>query len=116
MKKLTMFFMPGVLLMFILTLFLFACLGQTRVISLSKDTHSQAGSPALENGKLDINQATATELTELPGIGDQIASEIMNHREQNGIFKSTDELMEIPGIGPSVIKKLLPYIRIGEQK
>lgn len=48
---------------------------------------------------LDLNTATAAELTELPGIGDKLAERIVAYREANGPFASVEEIMEVDGIG-----------------
>ena len=48
---------------------------------------------------LDLNTATAAELTELPGIGEKLAERIVAYREANGPFTSVEEIMEVDGIG-----------------
>ena len=48
---------------------------------------------------LDLNAATAEELTELPGIGEELSRRILEYREENGGFRSVEELMEVSGIG-----------------
>ena len=56
---------------------------------------------------LNINTATAEELTALPGIGETIAQNIVDFRRANGLFASVDALDEVPGIG----EKRLAQIR-----
>lgn len=51
------------------------------------------------NEKVNINTATQDELDSLPGIGPSLAERIINYREENGNFKSTDELQNVKGIG-----------------
>ena len=48
---------------------------------------------------LDLNTATAEELTELPGIGEELARRIVEYRTENGPFETAEELMEVSGIG-----------------
>ncbi len=55
-----------------------------------------------EEGKLNINAATAEELTELNGIGEKLAERIVNYRTENGKFTQTEGIMLVPGIGESV--------------
>ena len=48
---------------------------------------------------LDLNTATAEELMELPGIGEELASRILKYRAEHGAFETVEEMMEVPGIG-----------------
>jgi competence protein ComEA len=48
---------------------------------------------------LDLNTATQEELAQLPGIGEELARRIVEHREANGPFETIEELMEVSGIG-----------------
>ena len=50
-------------------------------------------------GRLNINTATAKELTRLSGIGEKKAAEIVAYREENGGFSDIAELMRVSGIG-----------------
>lgn len=49
---------------------------------------------------VDLNQATAEELSLLPGIGPQLAARIIERREKVGAYRSAEELLQVPGIGP----------------
>ena len=48
---------------------------------------------------LDLNTATAEELTSLDGIGEQLAARIVAYREENGPFRYVYEPMNVSGIG-----------------
>lgn len=52
---------------------------------------------------LDINTASAAELTTLKGIGEKRASAIIRFRAKHGPFKSADDLLNVPGIGPRIL-------------
>lgn len=56
---------------------------------------------------IDINRASADQLTALPGIGDRKAEAIVRYRETNGEFETVDQLIHVKGIGI----KLLTGIR-----
>lgn len=66
-------------------------------------------------GKLiDINSATAAELTLLPGIGDSLAGAIVAYRSENGAFMSLEQLMEVPGIGKGRFAAIEDKICLGD--
>jgi competence protein ComEA len=48
---------------------------------------------------ININEATAEELQELPGIGQVLSSAIIAYRETSGLFAETEDLMKVNGIG-----------------
>ena len=63
-----------------------------------------------KNWKININTATITELTTLPGIGESIAEKIINYREENGKFKNIEDIKNVSGIGESKYNQLKAYI------
>ena len=62
--------------------------------------------------KININTATHDELTEIVGIGDVTADRIIEYREKNGGFLSTDEIMKVSGIGKTLYNKIKELIEI----
>jgi len=58
------------------------------------------------DGKIDLNTATAEELTAIPGIGPAKAAAIVAHRDAKGPFTSIHDLDAVPGIGPATLKQL----------
>jgi len=65
---------------------------------------------------VDINSATVTELTELPGIGPAMAQRIVEFREQHGDFKRVEDLLKVKGIGEKSFAKLRPSIKVSRAK
>ncbi len=61
---------------------------------------------------LNVNTATETELTQLPGVGPGLARRIVEYRAANGPFQTIDDLQNVSGIGPSKFAKLAPYVRL----
>ncbi|PKG24498.1 helix-hairpin-helix domain-containing protein [Niallia nealsonii] len=65
------------------------------------------------NGEaVDLNQATAAELDELPGIGPAKAETIIEYRESNGGFSSKEDFKKISGIGEKTYEKLENLITV----
>ncbi|MFT4654186.1 MAG: competence protein ComEA [Kangiellaceae bacterium] len=61
---------------------------------------------------LNINKASAQELSTLPGIGAKKALAIVKYRELNGKFLSVAELVNVKGIGPKMMSKLDGYLSV----
>ncbi len=68
--------------------------------------------PAATQAKLDLNGATAEELSTLPGIGPKRARAIVAYRERHR-FARTRELRRIRGIGPKTFQRLQAHVTIG---
>lgn len=62
--------------------------------------------------KLDINTATALELTDLPGVGEKLANEIVNYREKHGEFNFITELGIVPGMTSSVYDRIRDLVMV----
>jgi len=56
--------------------------------------------------RIDINRAEAWLLEALPGIGETRARAIIEHRQQNGFFHSTNELIQVEGIGEALYEEI----------
>jgi competence protein ComEA len=69
-----------------------------------------------ETDLVDINKAGIAELSELPGIGEQVAKRIIAYREENGPFEKAEELMNVRGIGEKSFLKLQPRVTVGSDK
>jgi competence protein ComEA len=62
---------------------------------------------------LDINQASVADLTQVPGINDELADRIVALRVRRGEFSKLENLYEVKGIGPATVRRLEPYLTVG---
>lgn len=77
-------------------------------------TEEETTAPTEEGSSLiNINTATASELTLLPGIGDVLAGRIIAYREANGPFTDKSQLMNVSGIGQKKLDAIRDLITTG---
>lgn len=69
-------------------------------------------SPVADDGLIAVNQATASDLEQLPGVGPVLAERIVAYREANGPFEQVEDLLDIPGIGESKLASMRDMVRI----
>ncbi len=61
---------------------------------------------------ININTADAAMLTQLPGIGETRARDIIDYREDQGAFSKPEDLMKVPGIKEGTYNKVKDRIRV----
>ena len=59
---------------------------------------------------VDLNTASWSEFSLLPGIGKVTAHRIVESRERDGNFFCHDDLLRVEGIGPQTLKRMKPYL------
>jgi competence protein ComEA len=62
--------------------------------------------------RINVNTADATELEDLPGIGEVLSQAIVDYREEFGPFSSVDELEDVSGIGPSILADIRDLVAV----
>ena len=67
---------------------------------------------AMPQGVVDVNNATAEELTALTGVGPSLAQEIIAEREMNGDFHYPEDLINVKGIGEKTLEKMRDQLRL----
>lgn len=76
-------------------------------------TPLEAGNSNKTERFVNINTASESELTSVPGIGPVTAQNIINYRTENGPFMVLEDLKKVNRIGDKTFEKLKPYISIG---
>jgi competence protein ComEA len=61
---------------------------------------------------VDLNTATLTDLTTVPGIGETRARAIVAHRDQHGSFTRIEDLMNVSGIGEGLFSRARDHITV----
>ena len=90
-----------------------ACLFTLALLTLA------AGQPvaaADDPSRVDINRASVEQLTALPGIGESIATRIVEFRKEHGPFRRVEDLMRVKGIGEKSLEKIRPHVSVGKSK
>jgi len=62
--------------------------------------------------KVELNQASPSELAELPGIGEKLAQKIVDYREENQPFSEIAGLAAVPGISDQMAGELGDYLTV----
>lgn len=61
---------------------------------------------------VDVNTASKQLLTYVSGLGPQLAQNIVNHRNENGPFRSREQLMAVPRLGPKAFEQAAGFLRV----
>lgn len=84
------------------------------VASASQTRSASRPGSASRRGAVNINTATAQELSErLDGIGDALAERIVAYREANGPFRSVEALKSVSGIGEKKFEAIRGSVTVG---
>ena len=78
----------------------------------NKDSENIFNSTEEANKLVNINTASASDLTSLPSIGEAKANNIIKYREEYGNFKSIEDIKNVSGIGDALFNKIKEFITI----
>jgi len=70
--------------------------------------------PIADPRPLDLNRASAEEISRLPGVGPNLARRIVDERDRRGRFESADGLRGILGMGPKKLAALREHVTVGD--
>jgi len=65
------------------------------------------------DGRININLATQSELTDLPGIGNVLAARIVDYRRMHGDFTRIEDIRNVSGIGEKRYETIYDKITVG---
>lgn len=85
---------------------------KSTVVVKSEQVDSGAIAGSGINSKININNASVSELDKLTGIGPTYAQRIIEYREGHGGFKSIEEIKNVQGIGDATFAKIKDSIEI----
>jgi competence protein ComEA len=71
-----------------------------------------AATSAQTQKTVNINAASAAQISLLPRIGAKVAARVVAYRSANGPFKRIEDLMEVKGIGEKQFERLKPYLTL----
>lgn len=77
--------------------------------SVARDA-ARFGRPLGPGERVDLDRASAAELTRLPRIGPALAARIVADREARGPFGSLEGVRRVPGMGPATVRALEPHV------
>lgn len=65
---------------------------------------------------VDLNTASAALLSRVSGLNSAVAKNIVNHRTENGAFKSRSELKKVSKLGPKAFEQSAGFLRVTDSK
>jgi competence protein ComEA len=75
-----------------------------------RDSAMRQARPLDLNERVDVDRASAPELTRLPKVGPRLAKAILADREAQGPFGSLENLDRVAGVGPGLLKLIAPHV------
>ena len=65
---------------------------------------------------VDINTASASLLQQVAGLTATTAKNVVNYRQENGIFTARNQLKKVPKLGPKAFQQCAGFLRVPESK
>ena len=79
-------------------------------IAASPEASYSVSADMVNDGKININTASKELLMEINGIGESLATRIIEYRTQNGPFESIEEIVNVSGIGQKKLENMRDMI------
>jgi len=78
--------------------------------SAQRDSATRQGRPLEPGERIDVDLASASELSRLPRVGPRLAKVIVADRQEHGAFGSVAGLDRVSGVGPGLLKVIAPHV------
>lgn len=78
-------------------------------------TNNPSGTATTQIQKLDLRTATVAQLRTVPGIGETLATRIVEYRTAAGGFDNLYQLQNVKGINRSMVESWLPYLMLSDE-
>lgn len=83
---------------------------------LLSDSLNSVVESVVNNVGIDVNTSSAALLTYISGIGPKLAIKIVEHRNENGPFKTREALQNVSGFGQKAFEQSAGFLRIRDGK
>lgn len=83
-----------------------------RIGEQATDDGSEGAQARANDGRIDLNSATLSDLDGLPRIGKVLAQRIIDWRTSNGPFATTDDIQQVAGVTPSIYAEIKDKITV----
>jgi competence protein ComEA len=97
-------FVLGVAVLFIILHVVFGSLSDARPGELERGV--------VLTQPLNLNTADVAQLRQIPGLGKDVAANIIEYRTSRGGFRSIEELVHVPGIGKGRLAQFSPWLYV----
>jgi competence protein ComEA len=83
-----------------------------QLLVYSQQVGGQTIESPMSSSLISLNQASATQLEELPGVGPALAGRMIDWRTANGGFKSKEDLLNVAGIGDKLFASIKDLVTL----
>lgn len=78
----------------------------------TENTAKPVAAAAAAAAMVNLNTATADQLTIIKGLGPKKAQAIVEYRKENGPFKTVDDLKKVSGISEKLFASIRPQVTV----
>jgi len=79
---------------------------------ISSGSGPQAFDDSMTSSLISLNQASASQLEDLPGVGPALAGRMIDWRTANGGFKTKEDLLNVAGIGDKLFASVKDLVTL----
>lgn len=87
-------------------------LTKDEAVSVQASGEGYANTEEVSDGRINLNTASVSELTTLPGVGESKAEAIIAYREEHNGFSSIEEIKNIAGIKDGIFQRIKEKIKV----